>query len=205
MFIKKPITKQSISNRHLVYGVGVNDADYMVYYYDKDKSRATCPYYRKWTGMLYRCYCSKSKTWEHYKDITVCDEWHVFSVFKKWMQGQEWKGMDLDKDISVEGSKQYSPETCMFVPHYLNILFKKKQSNKDNDLPIGVTYDGKRKKYRATIQEDGKYRFLGRYETANEAEKAYNNSKKLLISRIAYRFILTPVVYHRLIRNLMFN
>ena len=114
----------------LVYGVGVNDADYVVSinetvgYVDgkrKEKLVWICPFYRTWKGMLGRGYSEKLKLkYPSYKDVTVCEEWHLFSTFRAWMDQQDWEGLQLDKDLLVKGNKIYSPETCLFVSGQVN-------------------------------------------------------------------------------------
>lgn len=56
--------------KKLVYGVGVNDADYVVQVKEtvdcangkrKQKQVWTCPFYKTWKSMLKRCYCEKAK------------------------------------------------------------------------------------------------------------------------------------------------
>lgn len=32
--------------------------------------------------------------------------------------------MDLDKDLLCKDSREYSPETCSFITHYLNTVFE---------------------------------------------------------------------------------
>lgn len=62
----------------LVYGVGINDVTEIV---------RNCPYYKKWVGMLGRCYNPKKQAERStYHGVTVCDEWLTFSNFKTWMQ-----------------------------------------------------------------------------------------------------------------------
>jgi len=53
-----PVTKQSIAQRKLVYGVGINDAEYQVNP-AIDGSRVMCPAYAAWHGMMKRCYSDK--------------------------------------------------------------------------------------------------------------------------------------------------
>lgn len=87
--------------------------------------------YKTWARMMTRCY-SESST-KLYKDCYVCDEWHNYSNFKKWFDKNYYnvyvKRMDLDKDILVKGNKLYSPNTCIFVPHDINILFRDVATN----------------------------------------------------------------------------
>ena len=99
----------------LVWGVGINDADYSVCP-RVDGIHINCIYYQTWQSMLERCYSSKYQA-KHptYKSCTVCEEWLHFSNFRSWMVGQNHKGKFLDKDILELGNKIYSPETCIFV------------------------------------------------------------------------------------------
>ena len=112
-------------DKKLVCGVGINDADYPVATkvlvtggWVQDK---ICPYYERWKSMLRRCYgypsLSRNPT---YKGCTVCDEWLLFSNFKAWMQKQDWKEKELDKDVLSGVSKTYSPNTCCFISKQLN-------------------------------------------------------------------------------------
>ena len=59
----------------LVYGIGVNDADYVVKSTINGR-RVVCQAYRSWVGMLQRCYSEK---FHHrnptYAGVKVCDEW----------------------------------------------------------------------------------------------------------------------------------
>lgn len=52
--------------RGLIYGVGINDADYFTYTSSVNEVGKriyyTCPYYRCWTNMLARCYRTSSLT-----------------------------------------------------------------------------------------------------------------------------------------------
>jgi len=108
----------------------INDADYVVKPQVNFK-REYCPFYRKWMEMKRRVtsktYKAKNKT---YANTTCCEEWLVFSNFKRWMEQQPWEGMELDKDILDKESNTYSPETSRFVPHKINSLFRQWDKSK---------------------------------------------------------------------------
>lgn len=106
--------------KKLVHGVGINDADYEV---NRRINGAIewCPFYMKWTNMLARCYSSTYQARNQtYIGCSVCEKWLTFSNFKSWMEKQDWKGKEIDKDILVNGNKIYSPETCVFVDKATN-------------------------------------------------------------------------------------
>ena len=74
--------------------------------------------YTCWAGMLERCYTKASLAVRPtYKDVTVCSEWHCFSVFLEWFNSNYIEGYVLDKDKNAKdgGAKIYSPETCVFI------------------------------------------------------------------------------------------
>lgn len=127
----------------LVYGVGLNDADYKIrtrIEVDGKVKSVLCPYYYRWTNMLKRCYGDGGKAlYSSYEGCVVDVEWHTFSNFKAWMEQQDWEGKALDKDLLVHGNKVYSKDTCCFVDPYLNALLTKVNNKTTSDgLPLGV-------------------------------------------------------------------
>ena len=125
-------------------GVGIMDADYNVEFTDNGK-RKHCPFYLKWCNMIKRCYYEK---YRHisitYYDCYVCDDWLVFSNFKKWMEKQDWVGKQLDKDLITSKNKVYGPETCCFVSSEINNLVNRDKIG-NSELPLGVWYKNKSK------------------------------------------------------------
>lgn len=82
----------------LVAGVGINDADYAVVRFSepdaqgKRKQTFRCPYYFRWHGMLTRCFNKGKSNYKQYEKTTVCEDWLIFSNFKKWMESCDWEG-----------------------------------------------------------------------------------------------------------------
>jgi hypothetical protein len=104
-----------------VYGIGVNDSDHPVKK-RVDGERVWCPYYRRWSQMMARCYSPATlKRQKTYEKSSVCREWLRFSAFEEWMKNQIWDGMYLDKDILGDGT-EYSPDNCAFVSRAANNL-----------------------------------------------------------------------------------
>lgn len=167
-----------------VQGIGVNDAEYPVNPRVKD-GRSTCPYYAVWSGMLKRCYSEKYKLKRPtYSGCYVYEKWLTFSNFKAWMELQDWRGKELDKDILVKGNKVYSPETCCFVTKTVN-SFVTDSAARRGDLPIGVTeFHGK---YRSECCDPFKksVRFLGQFNTPIQAHEAWRKRKHELACQLA--------------------
>lgn len=178
-FIEKQANKASISARRVIYGIAINDASYITHTI-KDGKIVSCPFYQSWKSMLSRCY-DKSYHERHpiYKDCSVCEEWLIFSEFKKWMEAQDWKGKALDKDLIVFGNRIYSPDTCMFVSTAINNLFCGNNARR-GAYPKGVSFCPERGNYMAQCRVDGKSKNLGRYTTPEEAEIVYLTFKSKL-------------------------
>ena len=161
----------------LVYGVGINDADYQVCSYEKVEGKYKlqwiCPFYSKWLNMLQRCYI-KSETRDTYKDCYTVPEWHYFMTFRAWMVEQDWEGKQLDKDILFPGNKVYGPDTCVFVDQMVN-LFMSDKLNTDRELPTGVYKDRNGKRFTAHCHstENQKQQRLGTFDTPEEAYAAW--------------------------------
>lgn len=150
---------ESSISKKLVWGVGTNDADYTVQIFELDRSSTyrngnykskivwLCPFYSRWKDLLKRCYSAASlKKNPSYRGCTVCEEWLLFSNFRKWMIGQNWEGMQLDKDILFEGNKIYSPETSVFVTSQVNTFLLDCRESR-GEFPIGVTLHNSTGKY----------------------------------------------------------
>lgn len=161
-----------------VFGVGYNDACYPVTKYDEEgKQIWMCPFYKAWRGILQRCYDEKFKErWPHYKDVTMCSDWIVFSKFKMWMETQNWENRALDKDFLVWGNKDYNPGTCAFLPQEVNNFLTLRDNTCENTV-IGVTYYKNIGKWVAKVGFEGTRIYLGSFSTPEEAHLAYLKGK----------------------------
>ena len=171
----------------LVYGVGVNDADYNVYEWLNGKIVNICPFYRTWSDMLKRCYSDKYQSKKPtYKGCLTCDDWWIFSNFKSWMGKQDWEGKQLDKDLLIEGNKLYSPDSCIFVADVVN-LFVTDRINDQGDYMLGVSRRNKSNKYRARCCNPftSRREHLGMFNTELEAHLAWKSRKHELACLLA--------------------
>lgn len=173
----------------LICGVGVNDSEVYV-----RQDGVLIKSYTTWTAMLNRCYSIKHQTrYPTYVGCTVCTEWLTFSNFKKWYDANYREGLELDKDILVEGNKIYSPETCRFVPKSINYLLLDHR-NARGDLPIGVialTPDTQKGRVNITYQahcNDGLGNILRKtFKTLEEAVAWYSATKTRVVAEVATR------------------
>ena len=185
-----------IKSERLVYGVGNNNADYSVvkreeigYVNGKRKQKTvwTCLYYQTWVDMLKRCYSEKfqerNKT---YIGCTVSEDWLTFSVFKGWMEKQNFEGLHLDKDLLFEGNKVYSPETCVFVTQTVN-NFANDHGAMRGEWKIGVTWNKAKGKFQSQCSNPftKKRGHLGYFDCEQEAHQAWLSRKLELAYELA--------------------
>lgn len=171
-----------------VYGIGVKGLEPTV-----DENGEQLNSYKCWCGMLKRCYSAKlQEKYPTYKGCSVSEEWLYYPNFKNWYDTNYYeinnKTSQLDKDILIKGNKIYSADTCVFVPSFINTLFTKRQKLR-GAFPVGVCYKKANKKYMASLQvfKDGKSvkKYLGYFNTAEEAFEVYKQAKEDYIKEIA--------------------
>ena len=163
-------------NRKPVFGVGINDVS--------EYTRGTKAYL-VWKSMLARCYSDYTrKANPAYVGCSVCEEWLVLSVFKKWFDENYIPGTQLDKDIIVRDNKVYSPDTCCFVPQEINKLFKGHTRTKSN-LPHGIVRQYR--KFRATIRTNGVAHRMS-FDNLADAVAFYELNRSQRILDVANRF-----------------
>lgn len=156
----------------LVYGVGLNNADYVT---------QDCKFYNTWTDMLARGYSKglKNKYPVYLANVTVNSHWFPFLSFKSWMENQNWEGLELDKDILIMGNREYSKTACAFIPRYLNTLYWNQTTAELRGVyhKLGKEAEGPNP-YVAYVQKfREKAIYLGSYPTAAMAHRVWQVSK----------------------------
>ena len=182
--------------KKLVYGVGINDADYVIkkwetigYVNGKRKRKLIwiCPYYRAWKHMLERCYSTKYQERQPtYKGCSVSEDWLTFSNFRKWMEAQDFEGNQLDKDLLFEGNKVYSAKTCVFVSGMVNSFTTDRRASRGEWL-IGVYWNKGANKFQSRCRNPftKKSEHLGLFTSEQEAHKAWLKRKLGLARQLA--------------------
>lgn len=93
---------------------------------------------------------------------------------------QDWEGNELDKDLLVFGNKEYSPLKCCFIPQSVNIFLTERTSKRGNFM-IGVYYKKANRKFVAQCNQlNGKQKYLGIFDTQEEAFEAWLTEKQRL-------------------------
>lgn len=177
----------------LVCGIGINDRTYPT----KIKGKQTKEYII-WYNMLNRVY-SKTHLEKRptYAGCCISNTFRYYHLFHVWCQTQigfNTIGYDLDKDLLIKGNKQYSEDTCVFIPKEINLLLITRKLNR-GIYPIGVTKSGS--KFQAQCNLVGKRIYLGTFDTPELAFQAYKTFKEAYIKEQAelYKDSIDPRAY----------
>lgn len=180
-----PANKSSIDQRKPVYGVGVNDADYMITQ-KVNGVRLWDPAYKTWSNMLKRAYNRKYQvTHPTYSDVTVCKDWHSFRAFRNWWLNSYREDWQCDKDLLSPGNREYSHNSCIYVPRWLNSFLNGHGASR-GELPIGVSFCNQTGRYRSHCNNPitGKEHSLGRFATPEAANVAWRRYKLSLADKL---------------------
>lgn len=127
-----------------------------------------------------------------------------FQFFAEWCQtqiGYGLEGYDIDKDILVEGNKEYRENKCVFVPHPLNSFLVANNSRRGK-YPQGIHLSSCGQ-LKVNVCVNGKMQHVGIYKTEQEALIAYKAAKEEEAQRwhsrlCAKEFIVDPRVMERM-------
>ena len=138
--------------------------------------------YRKWRGILGRCYDKNSKQYKRYggRGIGVCDEWrYSFEAFSNWAYAN---GYDPNKNGNywsidrIDNNKGYSPDNCRFA------TAKEQQRNRE----ITTLYEFQGKEYTASefadifgIEKSSVYRKLKKGQTLEDILHYWQNAHSM--------------------------
>lgn len=138
---------------NLVRGIGINDIP---------EPTRDIPAYKTWATMLDRC--TNPKRYPKYIGCTIAPEWLHLSKFSEWYDEHHVEGWHMDKDLLIEGNREYGPKGCNFVPPNLN---------KFNPDKVKRCYVVHGDKFRTVISKYGKTVHVGLFDTIEEAQQAH--------------------------------
>ena len=160
--------------------------------------------YKIWKRVLCRCYSvGYQKVQPTYIDCSVSENFRYLQYFKEWCNNQigfnsvdeKGKPFALDKDILVKGNRVYNEDVCVFVPQEVNLLFTKRDKSR-GEYPIGVSFHKSRGMLTATLNN----KYLGYFNTAEQAFQVYKTAKEAYIKEVANKWKdkIDPKVYNTL-------
>lgn len=172
-----------------VCGVGVYDIN--------ETTRSQGEAYKKWRGMLLRCYSEEYQIRQPtYIGCKVSKDWLYFSVFRGWFHDNYIHGWELDKDLIGDG-KLYSENSCCFLPKRINLALPKQ--TKRGRL-VGIRNNWKDTYTAQSTNEHGKSVHLGTFKSREDAFSAYANERTRVVRALAeiYKYQLNISVYFAL-------
>lgn len=183
------------SKKTLIRGVAYNDTCY------SHKDRA----FKTWIEMLKRCYPKSEKEkriFRSYEGCVVCQDWLLFSNFKKWFDRNYVNGYVLDKDLLWNGEyKIYSPDTCCFIPQSINNLLQTEHKNMQRNLHRFYKNSGNC--YQVHLRVCRKDYFIGTFSNEEKAIKAYLAVKKNFIKDEAAKYYSKGLINDKIYNSLL--
>jgi len=133
------------------------------------------PIYRAWKNMKGRCQNPNIPEYPNYggRGIQVCAQWQSFINFRDDML-DTWETSLMLERIDNEGN--YEPDNCKWATRTEQNL-NQRPHKKSSNLPIGVRPNGKGFQAQISIAKQKKY--LGTFDTPEEASFAFEQAKKL--------------------------
>lgn len=183
-----------------VYNVGVYEKGI---HRSRIKGKHTAAY-DTWVAMLQRCYDKKlHERNPSYSSCVVAEEWHNFQVFASWFNKHYIEGYQLDKDLLIPGNKIYSPDTCSFIPQEVNLALLKPHNKRK--LPLGVY--ARYNKFVVHIKNNKVSKYIGTFNTPEEAAKQYEFFKKSQLQLLAekYKNNISVNAYAALLNYSLYN
>lgn len=134
--------------------------------------------YKIWFAMIQRCYSIKQqKIQPTYKDVKVDNDWMNLQQFGIWYDNNYIDGYQLDKDLLSTASKLYSPNTCLFIPHELNLFLTNIKSSNTSGY-TGACFDKSSGKWASSINISGKKKHLGLFSSKEKASEIYIEARR---------------------------
>lgn len=138
----------------------------------------------RWSSIGKRCLEGGHEQKKHPNYVGCRNNFGDFQQFVEWSKleagyqefeenGNAWC---LDKDILGNGSKIYSPETCLFVPNRVNVFLTARGALRGS-APLGVSWKIKNKKYQAQLTLPGEKIYLGIFDDPMEGHRAWQLAK----------------------------
>ena len=178
----------------LVYGVGINDIE------GASKNLYS---YGVWQRILSRCYSDVfHSNCPSYIGCTIHKSWIKLSDFNEWFNVNYIEGYQIDKDILGGKSKIYGPETCCYVPSYINAILISNKARR-GDHPIGVCWSKTEKRFQSAYRNNGVIKSLGYFDDESSAFIAYKNAKEDHIKAVGVRAYLNSEIDKRVLRGMI--
>jgi hypothetical protein len=133
--------------------------------------------YTIWEGIKTRCLKEAHHTYKDYggRGIKVCPEWETsYIAFQEWALANGYAdNLSIDR-IDVNGD--YCPDNCRWADPSTQ-AYNKRITKRNTSGVVGVSYNKRTGKYVAYITKNYKMKYLGAFETLEEAAKARKDAE----------------------------
>ncbi len=136
--------------------------------------------YEVWKNMIYRCYNSKSREFERYKDRFVSEEFKNITIFINYIEtlpnyiNRKKENLSLDR---IDNNKNYERGNLRWATKTVQVQNTKKLRKTNTSGYRGVFLDKRHKgltPYFSNIRVNGTRKHLGMFKTPLEASYAYD-------------------------------
>lgn len=137
------------------------------------------PLYKIRCGIIERCTKVENHAYKNYggRGIKICPEWeNSFVVFYEWaMENGYKKGLHIDR---IDNNGDYTPDNCHFVEPKDNIAVGKRRKFDNNTSGYtGVYWDKNAEKWKASINVNKEFIYLGIFSNIQDALQARINKE----------------------------
>lgn len=135
------------------------------------------PEYKAWIDAKRRCY---KKTARRYRDwggrgIRMCEEWlHDFNAFYNYIGPRPSSEHSLDR---IDNNKNYEPGNVRWATYEEQSRNQRMKYNRTGFTGVSISTNGR---YIAQINWDGKQRYLGLFDTPEEAHQRFLDEREKL-------------------------
>lgn len=153
-----------------------------------DGNRVTTRAEAKYATMKQRCN-ENGLHQKQFQSYVGCNSGFIdFQDFAEWCQrqiGYFENGFQLDKDLLVKGNKVYNKNTAVFIPREVNMVIVTSRLTR-GAYPLGVSKQ--KKKFQVNVRLYNRNKYLGTYDTPEEAFNAYKVAKEQHIKELANKW-----------------